>query len=133
MTFSTNGNLARLTMYEDSQKDKYSLNSRIYYPTTKSAAVLEKFEKLSCTTDTDVYMVKNIPNSGRFDVQKLVPDMYDSFYKIVATSLNSVTDGKDDGSGMNETIAKWNKEIKSTIDDMNKEIKKVQASFNKTH
>ena len=133
MTFSTNGNLARLTMYEDSQKDKYALNSRIYYPTTTSKAVIDKFEKLSVTNDTDVYMLKNIPNSGRFDVHKLVPNMYDMFFKDVATSLNSVTDGKDDGSGMNETIAKWNKDIKATIEDMNTEIKKAQASFNKTH
>lgn len=133
MTFSTNGNLARLTMHEDSQKDKYALNSRIYYPTTTSKAVIDKFEKLSVTNDTDVYMLKNIPNSGRFDVHKLVPNMYDMFFKDVATSLNSVTDGKDDGSGMNETIAKWNKDIKATIEDMNTEIKKAQASFNKTH
>ena len=133
MTISTNGNLARLTMYEDSQKGKYALNSRIYYPTTSSKAVLEKFEKLSVTTDTDVYMVKNIPNSGRFDVHKLVPDMYDSFFKDAATSLNNVMEGKDDGSGMNESIIKWNKTIKSNIDNMNSEIKKVQASFNKTH
>ena len=98
-----------------------------------SKAVLEKFEKLSVTTDTDVYMVKNIPNSGRFDVHKLVPDMYDSFFKDVSTSLNNVMEGKDDGSGMNESIIKWNKTIKSNIDNMNSEIKKVQASFNKTH
>ena len=122
-----------VTMYEDSQKGKYALNSRIYYPTTSSKAVLEKFEKLSVTTDTDVYMVKNIPNSGRFDVHKLVPDMYDSFFKDVSTSLNNVMEGKDDGSGMNESIIKWNKTIKSNIDNMNSEIKKVQASFNKTH
>lgn len=134
MTISTNGNLARLTMYEDSQKGKYSLNSRIYYPTTTSKAVIDKFKKLSVVTDTDVYLVENIPNSSRFDIQKLVPNMYDSFFKTAAFALNDITDGKDPtGGGMAEAVNKWNQMIKSNIDQMNTEIKKAQADFNKTH
>lgn len=134
MTISTNGNLARLTMYEDSQKGKYSLNSRIYYPTTTSKTVIDKFKKLSVVTDTDVYLVENIPNSSRYDVQKLVPNMYESFFKTAAFALNDITDGKDPtGAGMVEAVNKWNKEIKSNIEQMNTEIKKAQAEFNKTH
>lgn len=134
MTFSTNGNLARLTMYEDSQKGKYSLNSRIYYPTTTSKTVIDKFNKLSVVTETDKYLVQNIPNSSRFDVTKLVPNISDLFYKDAAVAFNDVRDGKDtSGSGMTEAVNKWNKDIKSAINQMNTEIKKAQSDFNKNH
>ena len=133
MTISTNGNLARLTMYEDSQKGKYSLNSRIYYPTSNSKAVINKFNSLSVATETDKYLVANIPNSGRYDVNKLVPNLYDSFFKYAASAYNDVRDGKDDGSGMKEAISKWNQAIKANIEQMNTEIKKAQADFNKSH
>lgn len=134
MTISTNGNLARLTMYEDSQKGKYSLNSRIYYPTTSSKAVIDKFNKLSVVTETDKYLVANIPNSSRSDVTKLVPNIADSFYKTAAFAYNDIIAGKDKtGAGMAEAVDKWNKEIKSSIDQMNTEIKKAQSEFNKTH
>lgn len=134
MTISSNGNLARLTMYEDSQKGKYSLNSRIYYPTTSSKAVIDKFNNLSVVTETDKYLVANIPNSSRFDVQKLVPNMYDSFFKTAAYAYNDIMSGKDKtGAGMAEAVDKWNKLIKENITQMNTEIKKAQAEFNKTH
>lgn len=134
MTISTNGNLARLTMYEDSQKGKYSLNSRIYYPTTTSKAVIDKFNKMSVVTETDKYLVANISNSSRYDVHKLVPNMYDSFFKTAAYAYNDIMSGKDKtGAGMTEAVNKWNAMIKTNIDQMNTEIKKVQTEFNKTH
>ena len=134
MTISSNGNLARLTMYEDSQKGKYSLNSRIYYPTTSSKAVIDKFNNLSVVTETDKYLVANIPNSSRFDVQKLVPNIYDSFFKTAAYAYNDIMSGKDKtGAGMAEAVDKWNKLIKENLTQMNTEIKKAQAEFNKTH
>ena len=133
MTYSTNGNLARLSMYEKSEKGKYALNSRIYYPTTKSAKVIEKFNNLYCVTDTDKYLVANIPNSSRFDMHKLIPNMYESFIGNVGTSLNSVRDGKDDGSSMKEPIQKFNAAVKQTISNMNTTIQKVQKDFNAKH
>lgn len=133
MTYSTNGNLARLSMYEKSEKGKYALNSRIYYPTTKSAKVIEKFNNLYCVTDTDKYLVANIPNSSRFDMHKLIPNMYESFIGNVGTSLNSVRDGKDDGSSMKEPIQKFNAAVKQTVSNMNTTIQKVQKDFNAKH
>lgn len=133
MTFSDNGNLARLTMYEGSQKGKYKLNTRIYYPATTSKVVLDKFSSLSVVTDVDKYFVENIPNASRFDVHKLVPNMYQTFNKNVGTQFNAVRDGQDDGSGLNEAITKWNAEIKKQIDNMNTQIQKAQKEFNASH
>lgn len=133
MTYSTNGNLARLSMYEKSEQGKYALNSRIYYPTTKSTEVIKKFNNLYCVTDTDKYLVANIPNSSRFDMHKLIPNMYDTFIGNVGTSLNSVRDGKDDGSSMKEPIDKFNAAVKKTISNMNTSIQKVQKDFNSKH
>ena len=124
MSFSTNGNLARLTMYEDSQKGKYNLNSHIYYPTTSSADVIKKYNALSCTNEVDEYLVKNIPNSSRTDTFKLVYAIQDT-YDIWISKMNDITDGLDtSGDGLNEPVAKANKEVKENLAAFDKAFKK---------
>ncbi len=126
MTFTTNGNLARLTMYEDSQEGKYNLNSHIFYPTTTSKEVAKKFNDLTCTNEVDEYLVKNISNCGRADSFKLVPsveEVYTSQDWIDA--MNEITDGKDtSGAGLDEPIVKANKKIKENFADFKKDFDK---------
>lgn len=132
MTYSTNGNLARLTMYEDSQKGKYNLNSHVYYPTTTSKAVQDKFKNLSCTNEVDVYLMENIPNCYRGDLFKLVPEFRD----LNAASYNymdSIYDGLDDGSGLTEFVKKFDEDMKTAWADYEKEVKSVQQKFNASH
>ncbi len=120
MTFSTNGNLARLTMYEDSQKGKYNLNSHVFYPVTTSATVLKKYNDLSCTNEVDEYMVANIKNSLRYDTFKVVPGLRDSDGEW-GLAMNNITDGKDpSGAGLDEPAKKVNaklKEYQTTMKD----------------
>lgn len=124
MTFSTNGNLARLTMYEDSQKDKYNLNSHVYYPTTQNAEVIKKFNALSRTNEVDEYLVKNIPNSSRTDTFKLVYSIQDT-YSVWTDKMNDITDGLDaSGSNLNEPVDKANKEVKENLAAFEKAFKK---------
>lgn len=124
MTFSTNGNLARLTMYDDAEKDKYTLNSHIFYPTTTSKAVLEKFAKLSRTNEVDEYYVKNIKNSCRNDTFKLVYNIRD-VYDDWQGAMNDITDGLDSsGDGLDEYVDKANKALKANEAEFKKEYDK---------
>lgn len=132
MTYTTNGNLARLTMYEDSQKDKYTLNSYIYYPVTTSKKVLDKFESLSCTGEVENYILENIPNSPRYDNYKLVPQWREAQRKFGGTT-NDITDGLKDGTALAEPVNKANQLIAQAWKDFESETKKVQADFNKKH
>lgn len=108
MTYATNGNLARLTMYEDSQKGKYSLNSHVYYPVTTNTTVINKFKNLSCTDEADMYMLENIPNSNREDTFKLVPEFNEHKSNYLNAAVNQVTDGTDDGGKLTEAVKKFN-------------------------
>lgn len=132
MTYTTNGNLARLTMYEDSQADKYTLNSYIYYPVTTSKKVLEKFESLSCTGEVENYILKNIPNSSRYDNYKLVPQWREAQSKFGPTT-SDITDGLKDGTALAEPVSKANDLLAQAWKDFESETKKVQAEFNKKH
>ncbi len=124
MTFSTNGNLARLTMYDDAEKDKYTLNSHIFYPTTTSQVVLDKFAKLPRTNEVDEYYVKNIKNSCRNDTFKLVYNIRD-VYDDWQGAMNDITDGLDSsGDGLDEYVDKANKALKTNEAEFKKEYDK---------
>lgn len=71
MTYSTEGNLARLSMYDAKNKGKYALNSRIFYPTVNNKEVAEKFKSLPGVTDVDIYFFENTGNGYRSDLLKI--------------------------------------------------------------
>lgn len=128
MTYTTNGNLARLTMYDESAKDLYNLNSHIYYPTSLSSQVAAKFNSLKCVNATDKYLFANIKNCTRYDSFKIVPEIRtvqeDSKIQPI---LNNVTDGLDDGSGLIEPAKKWNTLIKTAWSTFETKAKKIAA------
>lgn len=129
MTYSTNGNLARLTMYEDSQKGKYVLNSPIFYPTSTSKAVIDKFKKLSVTDEVDEYLLNNIPNSRRFDTFKLIPNDV-SIQSELQQYINNITDGLDaDAANIVEPAVKTNQKLAQSWKDFEADVKKVQAKY----
>ena len=134
MTFSTNGNLARLEMYEDANKGKYTLNSVVYFPTTTNQSVLTKFSNLKCTTEVHEYYLKNIKNCGRYDTFKLVPELRDLTSKHLNEKLNDITDGLDkSGEFLREPAANFNKDMKTAWSNFEKELKDVQKKFNASH
>ncbi len=122
MSYSTNGNLARLTMYEDSQKDKYNLNSHVYYPVTTNSTIMNKFINLSCTDEVDEYLIKNISNSSRGDINKIVPQWTELTEKYLYTPIASITDGRD--VDMVEPVTKWNAGVKQAWADLEKDFNK---------
>lgn len=133
MTYTTNGNLARLSMYDDAQKGKYALNSYVYYPVTTNKTVIQKFKDLKCTGEAEVYILESIPRSPRYDNYKLVPEWRSILHDYIGSPANDVTDGLKDGSSMQEPVAKANKKMAEAWKDFETETKKVQAAFNAKH
>ncbi len=134
MTYSTNGNLARLSMYEKENAKKFNLNSHIYYPTTNSQAVIDKFNSLEVVNATDKYLLANLKNSKRYDAFKIVADIRDNLNTAkIGTAQNAITDGKDpSASGLTEPIAKFNQlSVQSQKDFLAKveELKRTKASW----
>ena len=126
MTFSTNGNLARLQMYEKSEKGKYALNARVYYPVSTNPTVLNKFNKLDVTTKADVYMLKNIPNSSRYDAFKLVPEINSITDQYITNTLAQVQEGSKDPGDLADPIVKANKALQTAKDEF-------KAQYNKAY
>ncbi len=128
MTYSTNGNLARLSMYEPENAGMYNLNHHIYYPTTNSKVVAEKFNGLVVADVTDKYLFANIKNSNRYDAYKIISDYRDNYNKAkIPAALNEITDGKDTGgSSLNEAIFRFNKLSVQSVKDFNAAVAEVK-------
>lgn len=129
MTYSTEGNLARLSMYDSNNKGKYALNNRLYYPTTLNSEVMAKFKSLPEVNDVDIYFYENIGNGFRQDPVKIVPG-----WNEIMKTLTSTVDGKDEAD-IDSWIASFEKKANETAAekwaDFDKKLKTVQASFGK--
>ena len=135
ITYSTEGNLARLSMYDEANKGKYATINKLYYPTTTNPEVAAKFNSLPAVTETDKYLFKNIGNSVRYDLLKIVPGWTEIEHNYLNESFNTAMDGavanvepllKEMESKANEAMAKqWS--------DFNSKLAKVQAEFDATH
>lgn len=124
ISYSTNGNLARLTMYDEENAGKYILNSHIYYPTTTSKKVAEKYNSLACANEVDKYLLANIDNCYRIDPYKIVPEWKTLQNTVLGPALNAVTDGLDSsGSGFAEARAKMNTGLKKAWSELDKALK----------
>lgn len=131
MSYSTNGNLARLQMYEESEAGKYTLNSPIFYPTTTNAEVLKKFNNLKASDQADEYMVKNVVNSARNDAFKLIPSI--DFSTKMSKWWDPITDGTQKAGYIEEPVTELNQDLKAEYADFEAELKEVQKKFNASH
>lgn len=131
-TYSTEGNIARLSMYDAANKGKYSLQSSFYYPTTTNPKVIEKFKSLPGVKAEPVaeYLQTNIGNCYRYDPVKLVPnwnkvtaDAYKNLYKAVS-GADSLVD-----QTVNQAIKTCNDKAQKEWSDFNKKLTEVQKKF----
>ncbi len=111
VTYSKEGNIARLTTYDE---DHISAEmSRAYYiPTTTDEDVIEKFKSLPYVTDGILYIYENYDKSYAGDPEKFIPNFEDVEYPVVGRlAFESVT-GRDNFSAkMKEAEKQANKEI----------------------
>src|SRR5699024_8932186 len=72
ITYSKEGNLARLTSYDEDHITN-DLNFSYYIPCTRDEEVIEKFRSLPYVTDKILYIYDNLENGYLGDPEKTVP------------------------------------------------------------
>lgn len=135
ITYSTEGNIARLSMYDSANAGKYATINKLYYPTTNNPKVAEKFASLPGVTETDKYLFNNIKNSLRFDMAKIVPGWNDVVNNTIISAVNQAMDGTTANveAILNEMSTKANAEITKQWNSFNTKLAKVQKEFDAAH
>lgn len=134
ITYSTEGNLTRLSMYDKANKGKYQLKSPYYIPANQNPQVKQKFVSLPNVGDYEKYCFENMQNSFRVDPEKFIPNWLDMFNGMVVPEIEKVMNGKSD---LDSTLANLQKSMTSYLNSkwaaFDSTLKTVQANFAKKH
>ena len=123
VTYSTEGNLARLAMYDSANKDKYVLASHFYFPVTSHPDVKAKLNSLKVAEQYQ-YMYDNIDKCYRADPKKYVPGFGETIQTAIS-EWDKVTDGQADATTVNSTMqGKLNTAIKNYRKDFDEKLAK---------
>lgn len=123
ITYSSEGNLARLSMYDKANKGKYVLSSRMYFPVSNHPEVVAKFNSLDLPEQYK-YMYKNIGKSYRADPKKYMVD-FEDVIKTATPEWDKVADGLADATSTNASMEKkLNIKLSNTLKDFNAKIAK---------
>lgn len=123
ITYSSEGNLARLSMYDKANKGKYVLSSRMYFPVSNHPEVVAKFNSLDLPEQYK-YMYKNIGKSYRADPKKYMVD-FEDVIKTATPEWDKVADGLADATSTNASMEKkLNTKLSNTLKDFNAKIAK---------
>ncbi len=129
VTYSKEGNLERLTSYDedhitDNMKNEY------YIPCTMDEDVVAKFESLPNVTDSILYIHENLENGYLGDPEKTVPGFESVEYSIIGKLAYESVTGRDDfSSKMNEAQTKANTEIANYLNVFNEALAKFEQEF----
>jgi ABC-type glycerol-3-phosphate transport system substrate-binding protein len=129
VTYSKEGNIARLTTYDedhitDNMKNVY------YIPVTMDEDVVDKFESLPYVTDAVLYIHENISNGYLNDPEKTVPGFESVEYATIGKlAFESVTGRDDFSSKMKDAEAKANKDLLDYINKFNTALSKFETEF----
>ncbi len=133
VTYSREGNLARLTAYDEDHISS-DVNQAYYIPWTTDEKVVEKFRSLPYVTDSILYIFDNLDKGYPGDPEKTVPGFEDVEYSVVGKLAYEAVMGKRDfASGMNEAQSKANAQIQEHLTNFNAALAKFEAEFAATH
>lgn len=123
ITYSSEGNLARLSMYDKANAGKYVLSSRMYFPVSNHPDVVAKFNTLELPEQYK-YMYSNVSKCYRADPKKYMVD-FDDIIKTATEEWNKVTDGLADATSTNTTMEKkLNTKLANSLKDFNAKLAK---------
>ena len=129
ITYSREGNLIRLSAYDEENYDEDSVNQTFYIPCTTEPSVLEKFESLPMVTEAILYMYDNIGNSYFGDPEKTVPG-FDFVYDFVLDEADRAINGQTDFTAkMGEIQSKANNQITQYWSDFEANLKDFEDQF----
>ncbi len=131
ITYSTEGNLARLSMYTEENEGAYSLINDKYYPIVTTPEVIEKFKELPSVKEVDIYLIENIKNGYRADPWKIVPDWYKLRDNYLKDGSNNVINGTADASATCKSMEnKVNAAMSDAWASFESKLAQVQQEFN---
>ena len=123
ITYSSEGNLARLSMYDKENEGKYVLSSRMYFPVSSHPDVVAKFKTLDLPEQYK-YMYDNISKCYRADPKKYMVD-YEDVIKTATEEWDKVQDGLADATSTNATMEKkLNTKLANSLKEFNTKIEK---------
>lgn len=123
ITYSSEGNLARLSMYDKANAGKYVLSSRMYFPVSSHPDVVAKFNSLELPEQYK-YMYSNVSKCYRADPKKYMVD-FEDVIKTATEEWNKVQDGLADATSTNASMEKkLNSKLAKSLEDFNAKIEK---------
>lgn len=129
VTYSKEGNLARLTTYDEDHITD-DMNYAYYIPVTTDKEVVEKFESLPYVTDQVLYIYENLENGYINDPEKTVPGIETLVWgDIGVLAFESMTGRDDFSSKMKEAETKANKEMDEYWKLFEEKLEKFEKEF----
>ena len=133
VTYSKEGNLARLTTYDEDHITA-DMNFAYYIPVTTDEEVVEKFESLPYVTDQILYIYENMENGYINDPEKTVPGIETLVWgEIGRLAFESMTGRDDFSSKMKDVESKANVEMEEYWSIFEEALAKFEAEFAETH
>lgn len=133
VTYSKDGNLARLTTYDEDHISA-DTNQVYYMPCTTDKDVVAKFESLPYVTDSILYIYENFENGYLGDPEKTVPGFEAVEYSVIGKLAYESVTGRDDfSSKMMDAQTKANAEIANYAKLFNDALAKFEKEFAASH
>ncbi|MDR1892183.1 MAG: hypothetical protein LBQ48_04140, partial [Oscillospiraceae bacterium] len=128
LTYSYEGNIARLSMYDAANAGKYALQNNYYFPTCTHPAVAAKFKSLPKVDDTAKYLYENMGKCYRYDMVKLVPDWNNIVTSYYTQAMNTAISGTASlvDQTLTEAAAKANTVITNSWNTFNGKLATAQ-------
>ncbi|MBQ8804465.1 MAG: extracellular solute-binding protein [Tyzzerella sp.] len=133
VTYSKEGNIARLTTYDEDHITD-DMNYVYYIPVTTDEEVLAKFESLPYVTDQILYIFDNLENGYINDPEKTVPGIETLVWgDIGVLAFESMTGRDDFSSKMKDAETKANAEMAAYWKTFEDALAKFETEFEQSH
>lgn len=136
LTYSSEGNMARLNAYADKAKgkSKYKLNLDYYTPLTTHPDVVKSVKKLYADDEVQMYFYNNIANCFRGDLDKFVPHWGQHWADSINPTSMKVQDGaKDPDSTAKDLQSKATASLAEYWKDFDKQLAEFQKKWKASH
>jgi len=133
VTYSKEGNIARLTTYDEDHITS-DMNYAYYIPVTTDEDVVAKFESLPYVTEEILYIFENLSNGYINDPEKTVPGLETLVWgDIGVLAFESMTGRDDFSSKMNDAQTKANAEMAAYWKTFEEALAKFEKEFAELH
>ena len=136
LTYSAEGNTARINAYTDKAKGKtkYNLNLDYYTPLTTHPDVVAAIKKLYADDEVQMYFYNNIANCFRGDLDKFVPHWGQHWADSINPTSMKVQDGaKDPDATAKDLQSKATSSLAEYWKDFDKQLAEFQKKWKASH